>query len=621
MTINDLRAVSTQIAIIGLGPRGLSVLERIVAHLRSAPLAQPVVVHVIDPKEHGLGTHHVRQPDHLLINTVASQITMYTDPTVVMDGPLVEGPDLASWARAHGYRRIGSRFLPLGMVEEGEPIDDNDYVPRCLLGKYLAWVCDVLVREAPSGLSIRFYRRQAVDLAPRDDGSTRVILDGAFTLDCDWVFLTIGHSANRPTREERELAAFVQRNKARNATLAFFRSCYPLDALEAIAPRTRVAVQGFGLSAHDVIAELTVGRNGEFAEENGRLVYRASRREPQLLLFSRQSLPFSARGINQKGPSGQYRAAFLTDAFVAGLQSGCRQIDFMGEVWPTLHKEMAFAYRIAATGAVVDPATFTPTEQESAAIERLFHPLPPQSFADLRAFRALVREFLDEDLRAAAEGNVSGPAKAASDVLRDVRDTLRLCVDWLGLMPESHRAFMETLVPIMNRIAVGPPLQRNRQLAALIEAGVVFVGGAPGARLRPNDAEARFEIVSSFAGRPDVAVEPADVLVKARIDHFWPEESESPLMQALLARGLVRPYRNGDYHPGGIDVDRNYHPVDASGVARNRIFALGILAEGPNFYTYVLPRPGVNSRFLRDSDRCVAQMLSAVRASETATII
>lgn len=615
--IRGSATASTQIAIVGLGPRGLSVLERIVAHLRAAPLVRPAVVHVIDPKEHGLGTHHVRQPDHLLINTVASQITMFADASVAMDGPLIEGPDLASWARAQGYRRIGSRFLRLGAVEAGEPIDDNDYVPRRLLGEYLAWVCDGLVRSAPPCLSIRFHRQLAVDIEPRPDGRSRVILDGGFPLDCDWVFLTIGHGSNRPSAEEREFVEFVKRNEARNPHLAFFRSCYPLADLEAIAPATRVAVQGLGLSAHDVIAELTVGRNGEFSEEDGRLVYHTSGREPKLLLFSRQSLPFAARGVNQKGPSGQYKAAFLTDEFVARLQGGWRQLDFMEEVWPILKKEMAFAYRIAATGVAVEPAAFVPTAEERTAIDRLFQPLP-EGLPDLSTFRDFVRRFLAEDLRAAAGGNVSNPMKAASDVLRDIRDTLRLCVDWGGLTPQSHRDFMEQLVPVMNRIAVGPPLRRNRELAALMEAGVVVVGGAPGARLRANECDARFEIVSSRPGCSDADIEPADVLVKARIDHFWPEEDDSPLVRSLLARGLVRPYRNGSYHPGGIEIDRDYHPVDGSGCGLGRVFALGNLTEGPNFYTYVLPRPGVNSRFLRDSDRCVAQMLAAVRASDAA---
>lgn len=620
MTVEGSRSAATQIAIVGLGPRGLSVLERIVAHLRTSPLAGPVVVHVIDPKEHGLGTHHVRQPDHLLINTVASQITMYADPSVVMAGPLVEGPDLAGWARAQGYRRVGTRFLPLSDVDAGEPVHDNDYVPRCRLGEYLAWVCDRLVRDAPPGLSIRFHRQPATDLLPREGGGVRVVLDGGFPIDCDWAFLTIGHGSNRPTQEELDLQAFVERHEAINANLAFQRSCYPLGALEAIAPGTRVAVQGLGLSAHDVIAELTVGRKGEFDEEDDRLIYRPSGREPQLLLFSRQALPFSARGVNQKGASGQYRAVFLTDGFISSLQKGGRQLDFTAEVWPTLEKELTYAYRIAATGRAEDPRSFSPTMEETAAIDRLFHP-PTGSFGDLAAFRDFVRRFLAEDVRLAAAGNVSGPAKAASDVLRDVRDTLRLCVDWSGLTPESHRAFMESLVPVMNRIAVGPPLRRNRELAALIDAGVVRIGGAPGARLRANEAKARFEIVSSFEEPADAEVEPADVFVKARIDHFWPEEAQSPLVQALLGHGVVRPYRNGEYHPGGIDIDREYHPIGITGAVHTRIFVLGVMAEGPNFYTYVLPRPGVNSRFLRDSDRCVAQMLSAIRNSKTSTVV
>lgn len=87
-----------------------------------------------------------------------------------------------------------------------------------------------------------------------------------------------------------------------------------------------------------------------------------------------------------------------------------------------------------------------------------------------------------------------------------------------------------------------------------------------------------------------------DVLIKARLDSFSVLHDDSPLIHNLITQGIIRPFINQGYHPGGIDIDRNQHPISSEGEAQKSLWALGVLAEGPNFYTYVLPRPQVNSR-------------------------
>src|SRR5262249_59043336 len=69
------------VTIIGLGPRGLSILERIshLARRNGAPLR--LHVHLVDPGECGQGTHRAGQPPHLLVNTVSSQVTIFPPDT------------------------------------------------------------------------------------------------------------------------------------------------------------------------------------------------------------------------------------------------------------------------------------------------------------------------------------------------------------------------------------------------------------------------------------------------------------------------------------------------------------------------------------------------------------
>ncbi|WP_236711938.1 FAD/NAD(P)-binding protein, partial [Streptomyces azureus] len=92
-----------EVCLVGAGPRGLSVLERLCAHERTSPRWGHVTVHVVDPGPPGSGqVWRPSQSRHLLMNTVASQVTVYTDASVSIAGPLEEGPSLYQWAKAIG---------------------------------------------------------------------------------------------------------------------------------------------------------------------------------------------------------------------------------------------------------------------------------------------------------------------------------------------------------------------------------------------------------------------------------------------------------------------------------------------------------------------------------------
>merc|ERR1712188_181376 len=102
---------------------------------------------------------------------------------------------------------------------------------------------------------------------------------------------------------------------------------------------------------------------------------------------------------------------------------------------------------------------------------------------------------------------------------------------------------------------------------------------------------------------PDYTI---DVLIRSRIDHFVVSSSSSLLMQHLLSEGLCAPFTAGNSpSPGGLNISKNQYLIDSQGKERKNFFVLGNPAEGPNWYTYVLPRPGVNSRALTDAGKNV----------------
>lgn len=88
-------------AIVGMGPRGLSVLERLCSNIPELLPNHNIEIHVIDPYPIGAGSvWRTDQSKHLLMNTVASQVTVFTDESVDCEGPILPGPSLYEWARA-----------------------------------------------------------------------------------------------------------------------------------------------------------------------------------------------------------------------------------------------------------------------------------------------------------------------------------------------------------------------------------------------------------------------------------------------------------------------------------------------------------------------------------------
>jgi hypothetical protein len=107
--------------IIGVGPRGLSVLERLLIRLRQVPPAAAVVIWAVEAAEHGSGRiWRTSQDPWLTTNATAAELTMRSP-----DSPRATGHDGASLADWSAHQATGPRFGP------------HDYPPRRDYGRYL----------------------------------------------------------------------------------------------------------------------------------------------------------------------------------------------------------------------------------------------------------------------------------------------------------------------------------------------------------------------------------------------------------------------------------------------------------------------------------------------------
>jgi uncharacterized NAD(P)/FAD-binding protein YdhS len=619
------------LAVVGAGPRGTSVLERLCASADELlGRHETLTVHVVDPERPGPGrVWRTRQSAELLMNTVASQVTLFTDASVEAEGPVRPGPTLYEWAQ---------RASP-GVLAA------DDYPTRARYGAYLEWVFGEVLGRAPGRVSVRVHRARAVRLADEPGGGQLLRLSDGTTLSgLGAVVLAQGHLPTEPSAEQRRLGAY-----AREHALRYLPPANPADMaseLDALAPGRRVLLRGLGLNFFDHLALLTSGRGGRFvpAEGDGGLRYVPSGREPRLFAGSRRGVPYHARGDNEKGAFGRHQPLLLTPGVAERLRARADTDDppdFLTEIWPLVAKEVETVYyeallarRPPAVGgpAVEDfRACFLTTprggEEEAAALdaygvepgdrwdwESLARPYEDLVFADAGAHRSWLLARLRRDVADAREGNVHGPVKAALDVLRDLRNELRLIVDHRGIAGSSRRDHLDGwYTPLNAFLSIGPPRRRIEELTALIEAGALEVLG-PGLQVRLSPDGGVFEAHSPAVPDRTVGV---TALIEARLPAPDVRRTADPLLAGLLSTGECRPHRIGGYETGGLDVTgRPYRLIGRQGRPHPRRFAVGVPTEGVHWVTAAGARPGVNSVTLTDTDAVARAALRAVRLPE-----
>lgn len=586
------------IVIIGAGPRGTYALRRLSLQLAATPTNAPIDIHVVEKSGNfgGGGVHSPLQPEYLLLNTVASQITAVGDD----DDQARRHPDLAT---LHGY--LASRGLPIG---------PNDYPARAHHGQYLAHVYDWTEHHLPPHVRLHRHAVAAVDI-DTSSGVVVVLGDGR-SLTADEVLLVTGHGANRYGADspESRWADFAEQQRRQGRNISYIHQVYPIHETTAHIQRDQsVYVIGMGLTGIDIVRTFSLGRGGRF--DDGR--YLPSGQEPTAILGSRLGLPYAARAHNQK--TSQYKARIFCADAVERLRADHKKLSFEKHLFPLMVQEMELVYYATLLGDDVDRGYLACTSdaQRQALIDQvigthrrfswqeLADPLaglratatPDQPlFASLDDYHGFVLAAMAADIAEAEQGNATSPLKAAIDcVLRDCRDTLRAAVNFGGLQPASHRYFKTVFDRINNRIAVGPPVASSKQLLCLARHGLVgFSGPQPALSMDPQSG-------CFWVESPQVAGSrrPVHHIINGRIHGVDVEKEDSALMQNLLKQGVVRTWVNTDgdahYRLGGLDVTADFHVIDRNGVAHPRICAIGIPTEGKIWFNAVDARPDVNS--------------------------
>jgi hypothetical protein len=597
-----------RVAIVGCGPRGLAVLERLLVRLRRHCGPRDVVIWALDPVEHGSGqVWRTDQPDWFATNATAAELTAQSPDTHLPGGPT----SFADWAGQD--------------AESGR----RHYPSRATYGRYLRETFARLCASAPPGVRVFPLTAMATALR-REHGQLRLTVDnGHRHLLVDKVVLATGHSGLDPDDEELSLiehAHYIRGGTAVEMPLA------------DIGPDRTVAIRGLGLTCYDVIRASSVGRGGRFVRVGGQLRYRPSGAEPRLIAGSRGGLPFLARAELTEPAELAPRPVILTEERLAELRAaatarrGSPRLDFAADVEPLIEAELRQAYyRCTVRRRHGDEAAerftnaFAADEHKALAdhglldvppidVDSLARPFADRTFDGPDAFRSRLLDVLRADVAAARRGSTVDPVKAALEVLRSLRPALPEVVDFDGLLPESQRDFLTRWAPMSFLLSAGPPVGHVEQLVALIDAGVLTVVG-PQARFEADRESGRFAVESpAVAGSRRLA----DVLLDARAPGADLRRDRNPLLRQMLADGMISEHVNVDpaagrrFTTGGLAITRSpFHVVGADGRPDPDIHALGVLTQNTRWFTQVgTGRPGQDSPFRRDADAIAGAVLA-----------
>ncbi|ONI90995.1 hypothetical protein ALI144C_01850 [Actinosynnema sp. ALI-1.44] len=576
-------------ALVGVGPRGLSVLERLLIRLRSSPYRGEVTVWAVDPVEHGSGrVWRTGQPWWLTMNATGAEVTVRSPDSDVPGGGLVEWSNQAGWPH--------------------ETVGPVDYPPRRVYGAYLKDTFDRMRASAPRNVRVRPVLGEVTEVT-RMDGRYLLTVDTLGTpLRVDKVVLATGHGAQQLSDEQRRLADHGEDRYLAESIAADM----PLDA---VAPSASVAIRGLGLSFYDIVRSLSIGRGGRFVrDQSGRLAYRPSGAEPRITAGSRSGVPFLARPRFDEAPETAPRPTVLTEQRLDDLRTaafrntGTSQLDFAKQVEPLIMAE--------ARSAHASCAGRQNRTRLGVRVEDVGQPFRGKRFSSPQAFRLSMMDMLRTDVEEARKGPHGSPVKAATEMLRGIRPLLPSVVDYGGLLPGSHRDFLSRFAPWSFIVSAGPPDEHVEQLLALIDAGVVDVVG-PAARFEPDKQSEGFTVES---GRVAGSRRTVDVLIEARVPVTDIRRSAAPLTQHLLADGVISEFVNTDpitgeqFASGGLAITPPpCRVINDAGVVNPDIYAIGVATEKTRWFTQVgTGRPGKDSPFCREADAIAGDIMSSL---------
>ncbi|AJT42860.1 hypothetical protein UM93_03860 [Psychromicrobium lacuslunae] len=599
---------------MGGGPRTAGILERLASNLTDFPSTN-FTIHIFDPFEPGSGRIWRREQSPLLrLNSTAADVTMFTDSSLKMAGPVAAGPNLFDWAVAVRNGSVADLEIDdAALWQELLSLRPGSFPSRRLHAEYLQWSYRKTVRKlAPRAVVIHHpFSVKAIETL--DDGREKIrFSEPTRSLVVDAAVLALGHTDAVPDQQSEELLDFAQRHQG-----WYLPPCYTADSdLSAVQPGQPVLVRGLGLAFIDLMVLLMQGRGGQFRENpDGSLKYLPSGREPRLLVGSRRGVPY-----HSKTPTvlhGEpFAPRFFSASVIEELLLSRELLDFDQDLWPLISKELLYGYyRELSTGhperlnghwtdiqrlfeapglparstlqkLLSDPADYLD-------LNRLDRPFEDTEVEDLQGW---LRNYILTDLERQSTDQHSEAYGLFLALLSCYGALVQIPHDRLSL--DSHRKLRGRWHSFFSFLASGPPPRRLQELLALQEAGLIeFLG--PEVRIDLNELSGCFEATSAWQKTPRSA--------KALIDAFLPRQDARYSVDPLISAGATA---------DRVQVDGQNRVLNQHGASVLNRFAVGAFTD--SMVTGAFPRPGSNAPVFRDNDALARRLLELIAAPKAA---
>ncbi|MGG5339159.1 hypothetical protein IGJ48_001854 [Enterococcus pernyi] len=599
-----------RIGIIGAGPRGLSMLERLLYNQQQ----EDIEILLFDPSGIGGKVWRVDQPKEVLMNSLASQVTMFTDETLSSGGVVANGVNLYQWAKEFAPSYLSKTTIKEKevFIREAANLLENQPTSRRFFGVYLQWFYARLQER----FSDRFYYIQELVIEATKKEKQFILRTKEEAYVVDQLILATGHWEHEQTSEESQLSEYAAEHH-----LFYQGPANPADVdLSMIPAQEPVFIRGLGLCFFDYIGLLTQQRGGRFKELAGRLVYCPSREEPVVYCGSRRGLPYYPHGRNQKKVGEVAQPVILTQE---RLNMYYRTKKLTGEDFFTdLKKDLELFYYkkvIEEHGLSIALSEFQ--EVFLGATEKEWLRKYPELSSHLWSwdlldhlidhtlpYQQMSRRYIEDQINEALKGNVSGPLIATLDALKDWRNIVHQVMLWEVFSAKEYKEILWQWFNTFDAFfTIGPPLRRTQELAALIDAGIFHLVEPP------------FTVVGKdkrFHLEPEGLT--SSYLIEARLPKNDLRTTRNPALISLRDAQILQPFQlhdpSGDFVSGAVAIEReNSRVIDAHGEVQNNLYCIGIPTEGVEWLTASVPRPHVDFWNLRQIDR-IAQLILAEKS-------
>ena len=615
--------MAASIAIVGAGPRGISITERIAAYLRASGGGE-LTVHIIDDAQLGAGRiWETDQTRTLCMNTLAGAVTLFTEPGATVGAPVLEGPTMYEWIevlrgeRTHPLTDAFGATLPDSYDAELRTTRPQSNPSRALYGEYLRWAWQVARAQLPDTVKVVEHHARAVSLTADGDQDAIALADGT-TVRADATVIASGWVLPAPTPAQQAFA---------ESGLTYIPPGNPVEQdVSRLGAGERVLVRGMGMGFFDLMALTTIDRGGRFVEDTSTrsgLRYEATGDEPHFVVTSGRGYPYL--------PKSEYNSlppkADLT-RLRAAIEASEAPVSFGRDLWPALARD-AYAEYYRTLARVRPEALALPVDDILTAIDAtdLSHAASPDDVLpvahalsaaldgmstepfDMAAWvdplagtETLDLDELQRRITGAMAGDIAeavaawdSPLKAGLWAISAGRKPSAIATQ-NGRGPRE--AALTQYMAFGQMVGSGPPLFRTRELLALFDAGLVtFLGPDPMVEVADNEYAATSHARS--------------VRATALADAFLPgpdiRTSPDALTASLREAGRVRPFNGSASPETDEETRRSVHP---GGELDDRLHIVGIPTGKQWADTTISPMPGTDPLMLQETDKTARSLLA-----------